>query len=187
MKSMIGPLGLELTLNSRKMSLKKYLGIGLCALFLLIACSEEEDNGVLTFEAPSVDLSLESGEFRIGQTIRVDVSLEASALFRNFVVQRGSSIIDQINYPDRTEGEDNYSLEFFITENLLGTTQTFTFTVTDTFGETDSAAFTATISEVAPAFTIEDVELNGTEFKQVTGRINFDETFEEYFKYNKCK
>ena len=161
------------------MSLKKYLGIGLCSLFLLISCSEEEDNGVLTFDAPSVGLSLESGEFRIGQTIRVDVSLEASALFRNFVVKRGSAIIDQINYPDRTEGEDNYSLEFFITENLLGTTQTFTFTVTDTFGETDSAAFTATVSEVAPAFTIEDVELNGTAFKQVTGRINFDETFDK--------
>ena len=178
MKFMTGPLGLELTLNSRKMSLKKYLGIGICSLFLLISCSEEEDNGVLTFDAPSVSLSLESGEFRIGQTIRVDASFEASALFRNFVVQRGSTIIDQINYSDRTEGEDNYSLEFFITENLLGTTQTFTFTVTDTFGETDTATFAATVSEVAPTFTIEDVEINGTPFKLVKGKINFDESFD---------
>ncbi len=157
---------------------KKYWVIAICTLGLLISCSEEEDNGVLTFDIPNVSLSLESGEFRIGQTIRVTAEYEASALFREFVVQRGNSVVERIRYPEGLEGEDDYTLEFLITNDLLGTTQTFTFTVTDSLGESDSATFTATVSEVEPAFTIEDVEINGTTFRQVTGRINFDETFD---------
>lgn len=156
------------------------LYVAALSAILVLSCSDDDDNfDPPAFDAPDIGLSIESGTFRIGQTLRVDVEFEASALFRNFVVRRGNTVVDQISYPTRTLGEDNYSLEFLITDDLLGTTQTFTFTVTDSLGETETATFTATVSEVAPAFTVEDVEINGTAFKQVTGRINFDETFDK--------
>ncbi|MEM8508791.1 MAG: hypothetical protein AAF717_13220 [Bacteroidota bacterium] len=157
---------------------KKHLIVVIVLVGFLLSCSEEEDNGVLTFDAPNLSLSIESGEFRIGQTIRVTAEYEATALFREFVVRRGNAVVERIRYPERTQGEDDFTLEFLITDDLLGTTQTFTFTITDSVGESDSATFTATVSEVEPAFTIEDVEINGTTFRQVTGRINFDETFD---------
>ncbi|MEN1785375.1 MAG: hypothetical protein AAGF77_09570 [Bacteroidota bacterium] len=149
-------------------------------LFAVILCSCNDDDEEVTppvFDAPTIDLSQDSGEFRIGQTIRLNVAYEASALFREFVVLRGTTVVERITYPDRTLGEDNYTLEFLIDESLLGSTQTFTFSITDTLGESVSATFTATVSEVAPTYQIRDIALNGTNFKQVTGRINFDETF----------
>ncbi|MEM7485369.1 MAG: hypothetical protein AAF348_09185 [Bacteroidota bacterium] len=160
--------------NSLKLFCLTVLG-----LFITFSCSDDDLSGELTFESPNIDLSIESGEFRIGQTIRVEISYEASATFREFVVRREGTIIDRVNYTEGTDGDDTYDLEFLITEDLLGTTQTFTFTVTDSLGETETETFTAVVSEVTPAFTIEDVEINGTAFKQVTGRINFDETFDK--------
>ncbi|MEM1259222.1 MAG: hypothetical protein AAF717_22750 [Bacteroidota bacterium] len=154
-------------------------GITFVTLFLVFSCNDDDDSfEPPTFDSPEIELSIESGSFRIGQTIRVTAEYEASALFREFIVQRGNTVIERVSYPERTEGEDNYSLEFLITDDLLGTTQTFTFTVIDSLGESESATFTATVSEVEPAFTFEDVEINGTTFRQVTGRINFDETFD---------
>ncbi|WP_163419560.1 hypothetical protein [Flagellimonas sp. HSM57] len=182
MKSTIGLHALVLTLNFKKMILKnslKLFCLTVLGLFINFSCSDDDLSGELTFESPNIDLSIESGEFRIGQTIRVEVSYEASATFREFVVQRGGTIIDRVNYAEGTDGDDTYDLEFLITEDLLGTTQTFTFTVTDSLGETETKIFTAIVSEVTPAFTIEDVEINGTAFKQVTGRINFNETFDK--------
>ncbi|PRX56289.1 hypothetical protein CLV81_0284 [Flagellimonas meridianipacifica] len=154
-------------------------GIVIITLFLVFSCNDDDDSfEPPTFDSPEIELSIDSGSFRIGQTIRVTAEYEASALFREFVVQRGNSIIERITYPERTEGEDDFTFEFLITDDLLGTTQTFTFTVTDSLGESESATFTATVSEVEPAFAFEDVEINGTTFRQVTGRINFDETFD---------
>lgn len=165
------------------MSIKDKLintGIAIIALLLVLSCNDDDDGfEPPTFDLPEIELSLESGSFRIGQTIRVTAEFEASALFRELVVQRGSALIERVSYPERTEGEDTYSLDFVITDDLLGTTQTFTFTITDSLGESDSATFTATVSEVEPAFTFEDVEINGTTFRQVTGRINFDEIFDK--------
>ncbi len=160
------------------MIFRKYFVLVICSMGLLISCSEEEDNGVLTFDTPSVSLSIENGEFRIGQTIRVNASFSASALLKEFRVERAGTVIDRVTFSTRTSGQSSYNLNFFITEDLLGTTQTFSFTVIDSLDETDTSTFTATISEVTPAFTIEDVEINGTTFRQVTGRINFDETFD---------
>ncbi|WP_350287265.1 hypothetical protein [uncultured Croceitalea sp.] len=147
--------------------------------FLAIACNDDDDSfEPPAFDVPAVELSSDSGEFRIGQTVRVTAEYQASALFKDFVVRRGTEIIERVEYPERTQGLDAYQLEFLVTDDLLGTAQTFTFTITDTLGESESAVFTANVSEVAPSFTIEDVEINGTEFKQVTGDINFDETFD---------
>lgn len=161
-------------------SFLKNIGLAACVSLLLLSCSEDDNSfEPPAFDVPEIGLSTESGEFRIGQTIRLEVEFEASALFREFVARRGNTIIQRITYPTRTAGEDSYTLEFLITEDLLGTTQTFTFTVIDSLGESETETFTATISEVAPAFTIEDVEINGTAFKQVTGRINFNETFDK--------
>ncbi|WP_422858432.1 hypothetical protein ACOKFD_13740 [Flagellimonas sp. S174] len=155
-------------------------GIAIITLFLVFSCNDDDDSfEPPTFDSPEIELSIDSGSFRIGQTIRVTAEYEASALFREFVVQRGNSVIERITYPERTEGEDDFTLEFLITDDLLGTTQTFTFTIIDSLGESESVTFTATVSEVEPAFTFEDVDINGTTFRQVTGRINFDETFDK--------
>ena len=83
---MTGLLGLVLILNFKKMIAKKHLIVVIVLVGFLLSCSEEEDNGVLTFDAPNLSLSIESGEFRIGQTIRVTAEYEATALFREFVV-----------------------------------------------------------------------------------------------------
>ncbi|MGB5820377.1 MAG: hypothetical protein WBG90_12900 [Saonia sp.] len=155
------------------------VALTLFSLFLFIGCSDDDESvEPPTFPNPEISFSAESGEFRIGQTIRLEVEYEAAALFTEFVVQLGNTVIDRVSYPLKTEGQDTYDLEFLVPAELLGTTQTFTFTVTDSNGESVSETFTATISEVTPAFVIEDVEINGTAFKQVSGRINFDETFD---------
>lgn len=156
----------------------KFVGT-IMAILVLWSCNDDDDSfEPPTFDVPSIELSITEGAFRIGQTIRVSAEYEASALFQEFTVARGGTIIDRITYPTRTIGEDSYDLEFLITPDLLGSTEVFTFSVRDALGETASETFTATVSDIAPAYTIEDVEINGTAFKQVTGNINFDETFD---------
>jgi len=149
------------------------------AIVVLWSCNDDDDSfEPPTFDVPSIELSITEGAFRIGQTIRVSAEYQASALFQEFTVARGGTVIERITYPTRTIGEDNYDLEFLITPDLLGSTEIFTFSVRDALGETASETFTATVSEVAPAYQIEDVDLNGTAFKRLTGNVNFDETLD---------
>ncbi|MEL6975454.1 MAG: hypothetical protein AAGL29_08675 [Bacteroidota bacterium] len=156
----------------------KFIG-AIMAVLVLWSCNDDDDGfEPPTFDVPSIELSISEGAFRIGQTIRVNATYEASALFQEFTVARGGTVIERITYPTRTIGEDSYDLEFLITPDLLGSTEIFTFSVRDALGETASETFTATVSEVAPAYQIEDVDLNGTAFKRLTGNVNFDETLD---------
>lgn len=147
---------------------------------LLFSCSDDDgaSDEPVVFDPPAISIDNTSGEFRVGQTIRVSVEFEASALLSSFTVDRGGEVIETINFPSGTVGEGDYDLEFLVDEVLLGSTQVFTFTVVDSSGESDSETFTATISDVAPTYQIEDVEINGTTFRRLTGNVNFDETLD---------
>jgi len=158
----------------------KHLYAVMFSALIMLSCSDDDGGSdePIVFDPPAVTIDITSGEFRVGQTIRVSAEFEASALLNSFTVDRDGDVIETINYPAGTTGEDDYDLEFEVDQALLGTTQVFTFTVTDSQGETDSETFTATISDVAPAYQIEDVDINGTSFKRLTGNVNFDETLD---------
>ncbi len=165
-------------MKSRLLYHTRIIAIAL-SMVMIHACSDDDEAIEAPFyPEPSIMLETQSGEFRIGQTIRFDVEYEAAALFREFKVSLGSTVLNRIVYSSRDTGSDVYRLEVLVLDEWLGTTQTIQFELTDTQGATATASFNASISEVTPQFTIEEVQLNGTQFKQITGNINFDETLD---------
>ncbi len=165
-------------MKSRLLYHTRIIAIAL-SMVMIHACSDDDEAIEAPFySGPSIMLETQSGEFRIGQTIRFDVEYEAAALFREFKVSLENTVLNRIVYSSRDTGSDVYRLEVLVLDEWLGTTQTIQFELTDTQGATTTASFNASISEVTPQFTIEEVQLNGTQFKQITGNINFDETLD---------
>lgn len=152
-------------------------------LFLAIgtfySCDSEDDAPTEpepTFNPPSITLSATSGSFVVGQTIRLTAELDAEALLSEVTVTLAGAQEDRVTYT--SQGSATYSFTRVVLPTELGATLEFVFTVTDTLGETDTATYTAQIGAIAPAYQIEEVVIEGTTFKRVTGEINLDETFD---------
>ncbi len=159
---------------------KKYISFififGVISL-ILISCNEDDDSSTepLYFE-PEISLSSESGEFGVGQTITIDAELEASGLLESLSVSIGNTNLSKQNY--EATGNESFRFSIQVPASWLGTTQSIVFMLKDKQGQTISTTYSATISEIEPKYTIEDVNINDINFKQVTGTINFDEIFD---------
>ncbi len=142
---------------------------------LLISCNDDDDSvGAPIYFEPQISLSEQSGSFGVGQVITIDAELEASGLIENLTVSAESTILASQDY--QATGEESFRLSVQVPASWLGNTQSIVFTLTDMQGQVSSESFEATISEKEPQYTIEDVTINGTNFKQITGNVNFDET-----------
>ncbi len=155
----------------------KYIYLALCFAFTIVSCNDDDDSvaGPIYFE-PEISLSEESGSFGVGQIIIIDVELQASGLLESLRVSAGNTPLASQDYG--ATGEEDFRLAVRVPAAWLGTTQSIIFTLTDKQGQTTSANFAATISEIQPQYTIEDVTIDGANFKQITGNVNFDETLD---------
>ncbi len=159
---------------------KKYIPLVFTLCFissLLISCNEDDDSSQEPlYFGPQINLSSESGEFGVGQTITVDAELEASALLESVSVSVGNTNLATQSY--EATGNENFRFSTQVPATWLGTTQSIVFMLNDKQGQSISVTYLATISQIEPKYTIDNVNINGINFKQVTGTINFDETFD---------
>ena len=114
--------------------------------------------------------------FGVGQIITVDAELEASGLLENLSVSIGDTNLSTQDYG--ATGNESFRFSIQVPASWLGTTQSIVFRLNDKQGQTISKTYSATISEIEPKYSIEDVDVNGISFRQVTGTINFNETFD---------
>lgn len=160
--------------------MKKYLSTSynvlLLAISLLLLGSCQSDDAEVEppfYNVPEISLNVESGNYRVEQTIRLNVTLLAQGLLEDFSVSLDGAILQSKSYGNL--GQDTFLFELVVPEAWLGTSRTLVFTLGDGQGQTVTKNFVATISEIAPLYDIEDVQINGTPFKQITGTVNFDE------------
>ena len=159
---------------------KNYIPLILALCFMnlvFISCNDDDDSSEapLYFQ-PEISLSSESGEFGVGQIITIDAELVASGLLETLSVSTGNTNLSTQDYG--ATGRESFRFSIQVPATWLGTTQSIVFRLNDKQGQTISTTYSATISEIEPKYTIEDVDINGINFKQVTGTINFDETFQ---------
>ncbi|WP_340064403.1 hypothetical protein [Ascidiimonas aurantiaca] len=150
----------------------------LIAVFLLFtACSNDDDTvEPPLYFSPNVSLDITSGEFGVGQIITVEVSMLASGLLNTLTISAGNTVLENITYGDT--GDQDFRFSFQVPPEWLGTVQTIAFTVTDKQGQQATTNYTATVSQIEPQYTIDDITLNGVDFRQITGNVNFDETLD---------
>jgi hypothetical protein len=79
---------------------------------------------------------------------------------------------------DGTSGNVTASFQFEIPEAWFDTTRDIIFTATDTRGNSNTVTVSLIVSEILPQYEIEDVTINGQDFRRITGTINFDETLD---------
>lgn len=162
----------------------KYALLFLIGCLALSSCELNEDEKLPDpeYSAPVLDgIPEDIGNFGINQIVRVSLSIEGRRAIESIVVNVEDTIVEEVIFDDAS-GLIDYDFVFRVPESWLNTTRTFEFVATDVDGRKDSGTYSIAVSEITPNYNLEEVNINGESFTQITGTINFDEVL---FKTNK--
>ena len=160
----------------------KYQFFALLSAIVLFSCELNDDEGLPGPDYNPPQLSIEDGstlELGVGQLINLsNIDINGSVGITNFRVTENGNLLDNQSF-DGTSGVVVTSFQFQIPEAWFDTTRDIVFTASDTQGNSSSSSISLTVSDIVPQYTIENITLNGQEFRRITGTINFDETLDD--------
>lgn len=156
----------------------------LMAMLALISCelNDDEDFPDPVYNTPVINIEDGSTiELGVGQFVNFPtIEINGSVAIQNFnVSESGNTLLNEDL--DGTSGNITTSFQFRIPEEWFDTTRDIVFSATDTEGNSVSASVSLTVSDITPQYNIEDVTLNGQNFRRITGIINFNETLDDSF------
>ncbi len=147
----------------------------LSILFLACDRNDDEDFGSVAYRIPEIDLGRTEASLGIDQFINLTVDIETFTALKSLRIVDGTTLLEEVSF-DGTEGNFDFPFLFRIPADWLDTTRNLEFIVTDRLNQTATATFQVSVSEIVPQYTIEDVTIDGQDFKQITGIVNLDET-----------
>lgn len=160
----------------------KTLRILLCLSILsLVSCELNDDESLPdpTYKAPLIDIEDGSTlELFVGQLIIYpEINITGTVGITNFKIILDGNEVQDISF-DGTSGQVQSSYEFEVPEDWLDTTRTISFEARDILDQVTTVNVNIAVGTVTPEYDIEDVEINGQDFKRITGNININETLD---------
>ncbi|NBC57632.1 MAG: hypothetical protein GVY05_05025 [Bacteroidetes bacterium] len=147
----------------------------------IVSCdlNDDEDFPDPVYNPPILNIDDGSTlELGVGQLLNYPgIEIAGSVGIASFTVTENGNQLFSENF-DGSSGIVNTSFQFEIPEAWLDTTRNIVFTASDTQENTASVSVTLTVSDIVPQYNIEDVTINGQDFKRLTGIVNFDETLD---------
>lgn len=174
-----------MTFDIMKTSMTIKLTLLLGVIFLM-GCELEEDKDQPdpTYDVPVItalnNTSLDGStlELFVGQSIIYsNISITGSVGITSFRVLIDGEEVQSQEY-DGTSGQVESSFEFQVPGEWIDTTRQLTFVAEDLLGQVTEANINVTVGTVTPQYNIENIELNGQEFRRITGTININETLD---------
>lgn len=156
------------------------------SLFGLMSCEDDDDESLPdpTYDAPIITLgdnSILDGsslELFVGQSIIYsEINITGSVGLTSFKVLIDGEEEQSQEFIGNT-GQIETSFEFEVPGDWIDTTRQLTFVAEDVLGQVTEANVDVSVGTVTPQYDIENVELNGQEFKRITGTININETLD---------
>ncbi|MBP2831449.1 hypothetical protein J8281_04540 [Aquimarina sp. U1-2] len=147
----------------------------LCALFLACDRNDDEDFGPVEYRVPTIDLGRTDAQLGVGQFINLTIEIRTFTTLKSIQVVEGSNVIQDVSF-DGNEGNLDFTFLYRVPADWLDTMRDLTFTVTDRLNQKATATFQVSVSEIVPQYTIEDVTIDGQDYKEITGIVNLDET-----------
>jgi hypothetical protein len=176
-----------MTFNIMKTTIIKIKLMLLLGVITLMSCELEEDKAQPdpTYDVPvitalnSTSLDGSTLELFVGQSIIYsNISITGSVGITNFKVLIDGEEVQSQEY-DGTSGQVESSFELQVPGDWIDTSRQLTFVAEDLLGQVTEANITVIVGTVTPQYNIENIELNGQEFRRITGTININETLDD--------